>query len=79
MGAVLVGEPGRSNPNGSDNYEWFHLPNSKLRVDYTDRVKLRAPEHEDHDVLPVDIAVKNQFADYRDGNDRVLETILEGR
>ena len=76
-GAVLVGEPGRSSPNGCENYEWFHLPNSNIRVDYTNRVTVRAPEYAGSDVLPVDIRVANDFADYRDGRDRVLEAILE--
>lgn len=74
--AVLAGEPGRSNPNGSENFEWFHLPNSKLRVDYTDKTRMRAPEYRDSDVLPVDLPVSNSFDDYRNGRDRVLEAVL---
>jgi hypothetical protein len=75
-GATLVGEPGRSKPNGCENYEWFRLPNSQLRVDYTESTRMRAPEYGDSDVLPVDVKVSNGFEDYRQGRDRVLEAIL---
>ena len=74
--AILVGEPGRSSPNGCENFEWFHLPNSGLRVDYTDRVKMRAEELTGSDVLPVDVEVVNSFEDYRAGRDRVLEAVV---
>lgn len=74
--ALLVGEPPRSRPNGTDNYEWMHLPNSRLRVDYTDRRAEHWPEMGDSALVPIDLPVENSFQDYRAGRDRVLETVL---
>jgi hypothetical protein len=75
--ALLVGEPPRSRPNGTENYEWMHLPNSRLRIDYTDRLADHWPELGDAPLVPIDVAVENSFEDYRTGRDQVLETILE--
>ncbi len=75
--ALLVGEPSRSRPNGAENYEWFFLPHSNLRVDYTNRLKDHMPELGDSPTVPVDIAVVNTFESVSAGRDLVLERVLE--
>jgi hypothetical protein len=75
--AVLVGEPSRSEPNGGDNVEYFYLPNSKLKVGYTNKLKDHYPELGDKDLLPVDIPIEISFDDYINGRDRMIEKIIK--
>ena len=77
--AILVGEPSRGRPNGSFNYEWMHLPNSRLKVDYTDKLHTPAPELGDTPTLPIDLRVETTFDDYLAGRDPVLEAALTYR
>lgn len=76
VGAILAGEPGRSRPNGSENYEWFHLPHSGLRINYSDKMKDHAPELGDAELIAVDLPAENSFDVYRSGGDEVLATVL---
>ena len=54
----------------------MRLPKSKMRVDYSDRMREHWPELGDARLVPIDLEVENTFDDYRSGRDRVLETIL---
>jgi hypothetical protein len=75
-GAVLLGEPGRTMPNLTENNEVLELPASKLRVEYTQALHRPAPELGDSPVLPVDEPVAVTFEDYRAGRDAALEAAL---
>jgi len=75
--AKLFGEPSRSEPNGGDNVEYFNLPNSKLKVGYTDKLKDHYPELGSSTMLPIDYPVFNTFNDYRNGNDKVLKAVFK--
>jgi hypothetical protein len=75
-GATIAGEHSRGTPNGSANHEWFHLPNSRLQVDFTDQWHTPWPELGDAPYLPVDLEARVTFADYLAGRDPVLEAIL---
>jgi len=74
--ALIVGEPSRGRPNGYTDEKHLQLPNSGLEVNYSPLYREMMPELGDAPFLPVDIPVEDSFEDYRDGRDRVLETIL---
>ena len=77
LNGLVVGEPSRSKPNGSENNEYAELPNSKLLLSYTTRGKNHWPELGDARFVAVDIAVENTIEDYMAGRDRVLERAIE--
>lgn len=74
-GAIIVGEPGRGDPNRGNSYISLITPNSNIRVDYADRIEGRRFIYKNP--LPVDVAVTNRFEDYRRGRDRVLDAVLK--
>lgn len=73
---TLIGEPGRGNPNSSDNIEYMYLPHSKLKVEYTTKIKKHWPELGNTDHIPVDVSIQTSFEQYIKGNDPILEFIL---
>jgi len=74
--ATVVGEPGRTHPNKSDNNEVMRLPNSNFLIEYTTRIKKHLPQHPDWDRVPVDVTIPPRFNDYKQGKDTALEYIL---
>ncbi len=76
VNAILAGEVCRSKPNGADNNEYAVLPNSKLQLSYTTRIKDHWPELGKTLYLEVDLPLENTMEDYLQGKDRVLEQIL---
>lgn len=74
--AQLVGEISRAHPNKCDNNEYLELPNSKLSVEYTTKVKKHWSELGDLDHVPVDKEIPVRFADYKIGVDPVMNYIL---
>jgi hypothetical protein len=74
--ALIVGEPSRGKPNGYSDEKHLRLPNSKLEVNYSPLYREAMPELGEAPYLPVDIPVENGFEDYRNGRDRVLDTVL---
>jgi hypothetical protein len=81
IGATIVGEVSRANPNFTYNSESVTLPRSGLVLEYTDRVHEPVPFPDLHErrYLPVDLPVERTFADYLAGRDPVLERALAGR
>lgn len=73
--AIIIGEMSRDNPNGSDNYEPYALPNSKVVFGISNRTKVHYPglttPH-----LPLDIKIITSFEDYKAGRDPIMEYIL---
>ncbi len=72
---ILVGEPSRGHPNKTSNVEHFKLPNSRLRIEYTTRIKRHWAELGLADHVPLDVELPVKFADYKNGNDNVLQYI----
>jgi hypothetical protein len=70
--AQLIGEPGRTDPNLSDNVEYMELPNSRLTIEYTTRIKKHWPELTTN-YIPVDIEIEHTFEQYQKGIDPVME------
>lgn len=75
--AIIVGEPGRTHPNWSDNNEYMNLPNSNYLLEYTTRIKEHWPEKPDLDRIPVDVYIPPSFEAYRSGEDVVMSYILK--
>ncbi|OJJ21471.1 hypothetical protein BKI52_13055 [marine bacterium AO1-C] len=75
--ATVVGEPGRTHPNKSDNNEVMRLPNTDFLIEYTTRIKKHLPKHPDWDRIPVDVAIPPRFDDYKQGKDAALAYILD--
>ncbi len=74
--AQLIGEPGRTDPNLADNIEYMQLPNSKLTIEYTTKIKKHWPELTT-DYIPVDVEINQTFDEYRQGIDPVLQFLLK--
>lgn len=75
--ATIIGEPGRTHPNKSDNNEYMDLPNSDYLIEYTTRIKKKWPERPELTAIPVDVEIIPDFESYKQGRDKVLEYILE--
>jgi hypothetical protein len=73
--ALIIGEEARGNPNGSDNYENYTLPNSKISFGVTNRVKNHYPAILGSPYLPLDIPINYTFPDYMQGMDASFEYI----
>lgn len=73
---LLVGEPSRGHPNKTDNVEHVNLPNSKLRIEYTTRIKKHWKALGEASYVPLDIVVPVTFKDFSSGFDPVLDLIL---
>jgi hypothetical protein len=71
--AILLGEPGRSNPEQTDDANFFDLPHSGLRLGLTSKLGDPIPELGGKDYLPVDIPLEIRFADFVSGKDPVWE------
>lgn len=67
----LIGEPGRTDPNLSDNIEYMQLPNSRLTIEYTTKIKKHWPELTTN-YIPVDVEINQTFDEYQQGIDPVL-------
>jgi len=74
--AQLIGEISRAHPNKCDNNEYLELPNSRLSVEYTTKVKKHWSELGDLDHVPLDINIPVRFTDYKVGVDSVMNYIL---
>lgn len=73
--ATLIGEPGRSNPNQTDDAHFFVLPNSKLTLGLTIKVHKHLPELQDLDYLPVDILIRPDFRSYQKWKDLIFDYV----
>lgn len=77
---ILVGEPGRGDPNGSYDAEVVRLPRSGLELEHTTRLHRPIPSLEPLDHVPVDVPVPFTFSDWAEDRDPILERILaDGR
>lgn len=74
-GAILIGEPGRSNPNQTDDATFWRLPNSHLQFGLTVQLKQHLPELEALDYMPVDIPISLKVEDFKQGKDAVVEFV----
>ena len=74
MGAILVGLPTGSRPNGYQEGREFTLPKSGLSVGYS--TKLYKFQREDTPGVMPDHRVETSWADVRAGRDAVLEWLL---
>ena len=72
MNALIIGEPSSNRPNHYGNVSSFELPNSGLKVSYSNNYW---DIYEEVDVLEPDIPVYRDFEDYVNGVDTVLEHI----
>lgn len=75
--AIVIGEPGRTHPNWSDNNEYMNLPNSNYLLEYTTRIKKHWPEKPELDRIPVDVYLPPNFQAYQSGEDVVMSYILK--
>ena len=74
---TIVGEHSRSKPNGSQNSEVMVLPNSKLRISYTNRLIVHWPEKGTAKLPPLDVSIPIQYEHYAQAKDPVLEWVLK--
>ena len=71
--AILLGEPGRSNPMQTDDASFFDLPNSGLRLGLTVKLRHPMPELGGKAYLAVDIPLEIRFAGFVSGKDPIWE------
>jgi len=76
--ATLVGEPTGNKPNHYGYQQWFLLPNSKLRVDYSIRHWILMPGADPDAVMP-DVAAPYSLQDFLAGRDPAFEAALNAR
>lgn len=74
LNARIVGQPSGSNPTGYQDMDQFELPNSKLVITYSKRL-FRLSDTKTQGVVP-DIVVKYHWSDYAQGNDTILQWVL---
>jgi hypothetical protein len=72
--AILVGEPTGGKPNSYGEVKSFDLPNSRMRIQYSTKLFVRAGE--DLPAIPPDLLVRTPAADFFAGKDPVLEAAL---
>jgi hypothetical protein len=73
--AILVGEPTKGKPNHYGEVKSFKLPNSELNVSYS--TKYFEFMEDDPASLYPDILVRPSYENYVDGEDNILEKIME--
>lgn len=73
---TIVGEYSRSKPNGSQNSEVMELPNSHLRISYTNRLIVHWPEKGKEKLPPLDVPIALRFQDYAKAKDPLLDWVL---
>ncbi len=73
---TIVGECSRSKPNGSQNSEVMELPNSHLRISYTNRLIVHWPEKGKEKLPPLDVPIALRFQDYATAKDPLLDWVL---
>jgi hypothetical protein len=74
--AVFVGEVPRAVPNRQADVGRFTLPNSRLEVTYSTRLRQHFPELGDATEIPLDVLAPPTWASYLAGRDPALESIL---
>lgn len=74
FGAVLVGEPTSGTPNHYGETNKFVLPSSGLPITYS--TKYFGQPGEKLEPFVPDVPAESSFADYRDGKDRPMYTIV---
>ena len=74
--AVFVGEVPRAVPNRQADVGRFSLPNSRLEVTYSSRLRQPFPELGNTTEIPLDLVAPPTWANYRAGRDPALEAIL---
>jgi hypothetical protein len=74
--AVFVGEVPRAVPNRQADVGQFTLPNSRLEVTYSSRLRPAFPELGDATEIPVDLPAPPTWGDYRVGRDPALNAVL---
>jgi hypothetical protein len=74
--AVFAGEVPRAVPNRQADVGRFTLPNSRLEVTYSSRLRPAFPELGDATEIPVDLPAPPTWGDYRAGRDPALEAVL---
>jgi hypothetical protein len=74
--AQFIGEVPRAVPNRQADVESFRLPNSRLEVTYSARLRRPFPELGDATAVPLDAPAPWTWESYRSGRDPALERIL---
>lgn len=74
--ALFVGEVPRAVPNRQADVERFTLPNSRLEITYSSRLRQPFPELADATEIPLDLSAPPTWSSYRAGRDPALEAIL---
>lgn len=74
--ALFVGEVPRAVPNRQADVERFTLPNSRLEITYSSRLRQPFPELADATEIPLDFPAPPTWSSYRAGRDPALEAIL---
>ena len=77
--AVFVGEVPRAVPNRQADVGRFTLPNSRLEVTYSSKLRPAFPELGDATEIPLELPAPPTWADYRAGRDPALEAVLVSR
>jgi hypothetical protein len=74
--AQFVGEVPRAVPNRQADVERFRLPNTRLEISYSSRLRPAFPELGDATTIPLDLPAPWTWEAYRMGRDLALEAIL---
>jgi hypothetical protein len=74
--AVFVGEVPRAVPNRQADVGRFTLPNSRLEVTYSSKLRPAFPELGNATEIPLDLPAPPTWGDYRAGRDPALEAVL---
>lgn len=77
VNATLIGEPGRSNPNHTDDATFWRLPHSELQLGLTVEFRKHLPELGNLQYLPVDVPLDLTLNEFREGRDPVWEYLKE--
>jgi len=74
--AVFVGEVPRAVPNRQADVGRFTLPNSRLEVTYSSKLRPAFPELGNATEIPLDLPAPPTWGNYRAGRDPALEAVL---
>lgn len=77
--ALFVGETPRAVPNRQADVKRFRLPNSRLVITYSARLRQPFPELANATEVPLDLPAPPTWPDYRAGRDPALEAVLMSR
>jgi hypothetical protein len=74
--AIVVGEVSRARPNWAEDIESYSLPNSRLRFDCLEEIRIHSKALGASKLIPVDIEIPRSFELYKAGRDEAMEYIL---